>query len=331
MALVSVVVPVYKVELYLKRCVESIQNQTLTDIEIILVDDGSPDRCGTMCDEYALRDTRIKVIHKENGGLSSARNAGVRAATGQYIGYVDSDDYIEPDMYEKMYACIEQHSVDFVMADYWRIKGQARTKVTLDIREGLYTKQDIIREIYPMLIMRECVDYGPLLSVCHCLYNAEFVKKNKLYFDEEITWSEDCIYSAILGYTAQSFYYMKSECVYNYIQNENSISTSYKPAAWTVYCRMNEKLRAYFQDKADFDFSRQFDLHMLYFACSTFGQLRYSGYGFWKKYQIRKKVFSDPHYIRATKHLRLPQVRKKAQLFFWLMKHRHALLLNILN
>ena len=96
--LVSVIVPVYKVEKYLDKCIESIVGQTYENLEIILVDDGSPDNCPTMCDEWAQKDSRIKVIHKENGGLSSARNAGLDACTGDYIGFVDSDDWIEPDM-----------------------------------------------------------------------------------------------------------------------------------------------------------------------------------------------------------------------------------------
>ncbi len=103
MAKVSVVVPVYNVEKYLERCIESIRNQTLEDIEIILVDDGSPDNCPKICDGFAEKDSRIKVIHKKNGGLSSARNAGIYAATGEYIGYIDSDDYAEPDMFEILY------------------------------------------------------------------------------------------------------------------------------------------------------------------------------------------------------------------------------------
>ena len=100
--MISVIVPVYKVEAYLDKCVQSIVEQTYRDLEIILVDDGSPDRCGGMCDAWALKDSRIKVIHKSNGGLSDARNAGMAAATSEYIGFVDSDDWIAPDMYRKL-------------------------------------------------------------------------------------------------------------------------------------------------------------------------------------------------------------------------------------
>lgn len=104
--LVSVIVPIYKVEQYLKKCMDSILSQTYSNIEIILVDDGSPDRCPALCDEFAKKDRRVKVIHKKNGGLSSARNAGLDAANGTYICFVDSDDFIAPTMVQKLYEAI---------------------------------------------------------------------------------------------------------------------------------------------------------------------------------------------------------------------------------
>ena len=101
--LISVIVPVYKVEAYLDKCISSIVGQTYRNLEIILVDDGSPDNCGAICDAWAEQDSRIKVIHKENGGLSDARNAGMSAATGELLGFVDSDDHISPEMYQLLY------------------------------------------------------------------------------------------------------------------------------------------------------------------------------------------------------------------------------------
>lgn len=109
---ISVIVPIYKVEAFLNRCVDSILNQSYRNLEIILVDDGSPDNCGLICDEYARWDERIVVVHKKNGGLSSARNAGLDIATGEYIGFVDSDDYLAPDMYEKMYKALTESESD---------------------------------------------------------------------------------------------------------------------------------------------------------------------------------------------------------------------------
>ena len=116
--LVSVVVPVYKVEQYLVRCVDSLLKQTLKELEIILVDDGSPDGCGAICDEFQARDCRIKVIHKQNGGLPSARNAGIAVATGEYLGFVDSDDWVSEKMFEELYYSAKQKDADAAVCDY---------------------------------------------------------------------------------------------------------------------------------------------------------------------------------------------------------------------
>lgn len=112
--LISVIVPIYNVEKYLRKCIDSILNQTYSNLEIILVDDGSPDGCSKICDEYALKDKRIIVIHKINGGLSSARNAGLDIAKGDYIAFVDSDDWIEPNMYEEMLSFMQSEQLDLV-------------------------------------------------------------------------------------------------------------------------------------------------------------------------------------------------------------------------
>ena len=114
----SVIVPVFKVEKYLDRCVNSILSQTFTDLELILVDDGSPDNCPAMCDAWAEKDSRVKVIHKENGGLSSARNAGVAAAQAEYIAFVDSDDWVEQDFLKTLYEAAVVYGADMVQCNY---------------------------------------------------------------------------------------------------------------------------------------------------------------------------------------------------------------------
>lgn len=111
---ISVIVPVYKVEAYLDKCVKSIMNQTYENLEIILVDDGSPDNCGSICDEYAKNDKRVRVIHKENGGLSSARNSGLDLCTGEYVSFVDSDDWIDSKLYENLMNEINKEEVDLL-------------------------------------------------------------------------------------------------------------------------------------------------------------------------------------------------------------------------
>lgn len=129
MCTISIIVPVYKVEKYLKKCVDSIIAQTFTDIEIILVDDGSPDDSGKICDEYAVQDKRIKVIHKENGGLSSARNAGIEMAKGKYLGFIDSDDYIAEDMFEILYDQLLDYDADIATIGMIDVYENKETKV----------------------------------------------------------------------------------------------------------------------------------------------------------------------------------------------------------
>ena len=126
--LISVIVPVYNVAGYLPRCVDSILNQTYGNLEILLVDDGSADDSGRICDEYAEKDPRIRVIHKENGGLSSARNAGLDVSSGQYVGFVDSDDWIEPEMYAELLALMERNYAQLVCAGRYDVNGDTGEK-----------------------------------------------------------------------------------------------------------------------------------------------------------------------------------------------------------
>lgn len=116
--LISIVVPVYKVEKYLNKCLESLTNQTLENVEIILVDDGSPDSCPQICDEWAKKDRRIKVIHKQNGGVGSARNVGIDFSSGKYVGFIDPDDDVDHTMFEKLYSAAEQNDADMVMCGF---------------------------------------------------------------------------------------------------------------------------------------------------------------------------------------------------------------------
>ena len=144
--LISIIVPVYNVEQYLEKCVCSIINQTYKNLEIILVDDGATDSSGNMCDELAKSDNRIKVYHKENGGLSDARNYGVERATGEYIGFVDSDDYIDSEMYEKLYEAIKKEDVDVAECNFRfiysnRITNYTDDKYYLVLNKDEYTKE----------------------------------------------------------------------------------------------------------------------------------------------------------------------------------------------
>lgn len=135
--MISVVIPVYRVERYLEKCLDSVLNQTFKDLEIILVDDGSPDRCPEICDEYAKCDERIKVIHKNNGGLSSARNAGIEKASGEWISFIDSDDYIANDMLENLFNAASNAEADISMCNFLCIDTDGNTSRFLEDRKLL--------------------------------------------------------------------------------------------------------------------------------------------------------------------------------------------------
>ena len=145
-AQISIVVPVYQVEPYLEKCVESLLKQTYSDIEVILVNDSAPDRCGEICDRFARNDNRVKVIHKEHGGLSAARNAGMEIASGEYIGFVDSDDWVEPDMYEYLLQGIRTTNSDIVCCALW--EERLRSSKRIGKRAGrLFTAHEAIRSL----------------------------------------------------------------------------------------------------------------------------------------------------------------------------------------
>ena len=143
---ISIIVPVYKVESYLSRCIDSILAQTYQNFELILVDDGSPDYCGEICDNYAEKDDRIKVIHQPNRGVSAARNASLDLATGDYIGFVDSDDYISINMYSDMIKLLEVNGLDIIICTAFMVKGDKVKGFVGDGRLTIYDKKEILNK-----------------------------------------------------------------------------------------------------------------------------------------------------------------------------------------
>lgn len=145
MELISVIVPVYNVESYVAECIESIQNQTYMNLEIILVNDGSTDASGDICDQYAAYDERIQVIHKENAGVSAARNTGIESANGDYIGFVDSDDYIAPTMYEDMLKLMAEHDLDIIECTAFRNNGDTNIEGCNDGSLEIFNRDEALK------------------------------------------------------------------------------------------------------------------------------------------------------------------------------------------
>ncbi|WP_079525396.1 glycosyltransferase family 2 protein [Solibacillus isronensis] len=189
---ISIIVPVYKVEKYIDRCINSLINQTYSNIEIILVDDGSPDKSGEICDTYAKKYSNIKVIHKENGGQSSARNIGLRAATGDYVGFVDSDDWILPDMYESLYGNLKNTSCDISMCQRINVRNKDEANKALNKNEFMVYKGDQIMDLYLTTDM---------LSVWNKLYKRTLF--NDIWFPEGKIHEEIFLMYSILKKTTR--------------------------------------------------------------------------------------------------------------------------------
>lgn len=184
--IVSIIVPVYKVEDYLPRCVDSILHQTYENIELILVDDGSPDSCGDMCEQYKIKDSRVKVLHKENGGLSDARNEGINLASGKYITFIDSDDWVAEDYIECLYDLLVKKAADISVCNFIRTE----TEVI-----DLSNIQDIIYEFTNLKALEKlCGEFYEELTIsCGKLYKAELFKDirfpvGKIHEDEFTTY-----------------------------------------------------------------------------------------------------------------------------------------------
>lgn len=273
---VSIVIPVYNVEAYLRRCVDSALNQTLQDVEIILVNDGSPDNCPAICDEYAKSDSRVKVIHKKNGGLASARNAGMELVEGKYLFFLDSDDWLEADGMEMLYNTAEQYQVDFVKYRAIRTgwpgmeeNAPCMVEPVRELTEGLYDKKRIVNEIYPRLLATSKLTMGPVVGAWGALYRVDFMRKNQLRFYEEVKFSEDLIFSANVVKAAESFYFIDTPGVYHYFFNPNSISKSFREGRWESCKSLISFCEKDFRNEEAYDFSEE--LEYLRWFCIMLG------------------------------------------------------------
>lgn len=211
---ISVIVPVYNVEKYMVKSIDSILNQTVKDMEIILVDDGSTDNSGKICDEYQEKDQRVQVIHKKNGGQSTARNAGVDKAEGEYIGFVDGDDYISPCMYEKLLSMIEAAQADVAVCGIYDVYQNTKTPQCSEKAEFVCDAKEMFRNIL--------IDDKVSGSTCNRLIKADIAKKLR-FLDGKLF--EDAFYSTQLVKNVETAA-VTTEPLYFYVHRTDSTTTS---------------------------------------------------------------------------------------------------------
>ena len=237
---VSVIVPVYNVEKFLPRCLDSIINQTLKDIEIICVNDGSPDNCLSILEDYAKKDSRIKIINQENSGPSVSRNKGILVAQGEYIGFVDSDDWLDLDFYEKLYAAAKESDADIAACGIKVYRKYSRVNYMLK-----YTKEHCVNDLERKLYL---CDVPETCNVWNKIYRTTFIKNNNIEFEVGINFGED------VSFTVEALYYSGNLVIvpatlYNYERrNVNSIvktkSDKLRRDSEHVHNRMSDFLKS---------------------------------------------------------------------------------------
>ncbi len=222
--LISIIVPIYNSEQYLEECIDSIISQTYRNLEIILVDDGSTDSSGKICDEYIQKDYRIRVIHKKNGGSQEARSTGIAMAKGDFIGFVDSDDWIDADMYENLYRNIG--SSDLVTSGLWHydISG-ARNKIVDAFEAGIYDGQSkyVCENLIVFAGNTEGGMFGGILNnVCNKLFKASIIKKCYELVNVNINYGEDLLFTMVYALRCKKIV-VTHECYYHYRYNSSSM------------------------------------------------------------------------------------------------------------
>lgn len=253
----SIIVPIYNVKPYLIRCVDSILYQTFSDFEIILVDDGSTDGCSDICDDYKRKDSRVKVIHKKNGGLSSARNAGLECITGEYVYFCDSDDWIERDLLESVYSeCLKGY--DSIAFGFEKDFDTVRKYIYKEKTHENCHNFDFICNVF--------LNWKIAWSACTRVYKAEIIKKYGLSFaDNRRIFAEDLYFSLVFYSHAQTCR-VASGCFYHYVLRENSIMDTQRRVLNVN--RMNELSKEikkhYFENEDCYDFMNYYSIiHML--------------------------------------------------------------------
>ncbi len=240
--LVSIIVPVYNAEKFLKRCIESILRQSYKNIEVILINDGSTDKSGEICDYYSSKDKRVKVIHQKNSGPSVTRNKGIDIAKGKYIQFVDSDDYVEYNMTELLINEMK-NNIDIVLCGYRKLHKNDKGKLIIK-NSNTYKKINISKDEFMNMFGKLFKDYY-INYIWNKLYITDIIKRNNIYFDDRIGWGEDLIFNlSYLNYCNK--FTIIENLLYNYIQyNNNSITSSFNDKLYNNQKSMYNAVRSF--------------------------------------------------------------------------------------
>jgi len=331
---ISIIVPVYNVEKYLDRCVQSLIDQTLGDIEIILVDDGSSDRCPVMCDEWLRKDNRIKVVHKKNEGLGLACNSGLDVATGEYVAFCDSDDFVDKEMYETLYRAAVENMADAVFSGIKTIdqdgnvhpmSGPRRFEVINDTRKIHDYLLGMIASSPSSSIEREVQ-----MSAKIVLYRHEFLEMNKIRFESERVFiSEDLIWHIdILGQAKtvvtvpQAFYY--------YYNNTASISKRIRTDRFPFFKSVRQEVirRATGYGVSE-EVVRRADRMFIGYSRHYIGQICRSGLPYGKRRELIRDICCDPIWCEIRESYPIGRMPWMHRIMLYMMKYNLFHLINL--
>lgn len=324
---VSIIIPIYNVEKYLNRCIISIQNQTLKNIEIILVDDGSLDNCPQLCDEYAQRDSRIKVIHKKNGGLGLARNSGLEIATGKYIAFIDSDDFIELNMFETLFDKASKENLDTVFCgckfyNNGIIKEKIEVKTYTQFIGSTEIKALLLDLVGPLPSYKSDVKY--MMSVWHAIYSKEIIDKYNICFCSERKFvSEDLIFDIDYLTKAQRIGYIP-DCLYFYCINENSLSRTFSSEKYNKYKILLDEVERKLNEHYTWDeyWLHFYRLKLLYLRSALMNT---------KNLYNLSEIINDNYWRNVLETYPYRQLPLKHQIYFFCIKNKLTYILRLLQ
>lgn len=325
---ISIIVPVYNVEQYLERCVDSILAQTIKNLEIILVDDGATDRSGAMCDAYLEKDSRIRVHHKPNGGLTSAWKAGVELATGEYVGFIDSDDWIDPDMYERMLALALRENADVTVCglvfDFEDPKIPKREEIS-NFQKEVYTRSDL-EELFPTMI-NDGHFFGRTWQPARVtkLFRTELIRKNMHFCDERVAVGEDMQITFPVLMDTQKLCVVQDFYPYHYWINNKSITGKYDSSYINKVKLLAERMTAISQAKDVYDFVPQIRNDFLSMAVLAVKNEIYRNYKSGRKTVIAnvKTICEDAMVKEALEKHTMDKLSVSIKLYLWLMRGGH--------
>ena len=323
----SIIVPIYNGEKYLRKCIDSILAQTYTDFELILVDDGSQDNSFEICQEYEKKDSRVVAIHTENGGPVASRKNGVRAAKGEYIGFVDCDDYIDEDVFSRLFDVLYQNKSDIVICGIIIEDTHACIKEHYNLFEGHFDKRQIQKKIIPqMLVYSDFIKFGILPAVYTKLVKAEIIKAVFSDLPNNMSIGEDVAISARSVMIANSLTIVHY-AGYHYVQYDSSLVHKFNPKRFEHICNLYNNLKS-IDNK---DYQKQVPLYISWLIYNAITEcITKSGYSKKELRRYIRNILDNSVSRKCLKTAITSGISFKDKVKMFLMRHKMIGLLDIL-